>query len=379
MKFLFTQRVKAAMNISFVLDEIMDGDKGGVRPLDIPKFREMDQVQPLRIVTSAVRDGKMETVCFGSKENDFFENVKNNNDDDDDENNDHKEGMTTTIKADGKRKGLLACLETSMTVPGAAGPPIDVIRYQDAQTNTTSTCFDAYCYEPIPYRTAVHEGATHVLVLRSRPDGAAIGTKPGVYEKIVAPVYFESNGLPQLSSFFAEGGQQYLYVEDYLTLEEGRVVGSGEEGKAVKVPPQKLLYGVERDEEVMKQIQNRDNWKEANLLPVVVPEGNAELSTLSVDKDEVLVAVRQGFAAAFDLLSPFSTVKFDENLTGEKLAELLLPVTTTTSDYVSTSETSSLSDDEIIAELLYLENDLDGLLSNNEDEMEEIDENEIWG
>merc|ERR1712127_54229 len=121
----------------------------------------------------------------------------------------------------------------------------------------------------------------------------------------------------------------------------------------------------------------------AHLLPVAVPEGNAELSTLSVDKDEVLVAVRQGFAAAFDLLAPFSTVKFDENLTGEKLAELLLPVTTTTSDYVSTpSDTSSLSDDEIIAELLYLENDLDGLLSNNEDVMEDEekkDENEIWG
>merc|ERR1712127_123416 len=100
--------------------------------------------------------------------------------------------------------------------------------------------------------------------------------------------YFESNGLPQLSSFFAEGGQQYLYVEDYLTIEEGRVVGSGEEGKAVKVPPQKILYGVERDEEVVKHIQNRENWKEVHLLPVAVPEGNAELSTLSVDKDEVL-------------------------------------------------------------------------------------------
>jgi hypothetical protein len=31
--------------------------------------------------------------------------------------------------------------------------------------------FDAFCYEPIPYRSAVKDGATHVLALRSRPEG----------------------------------------------------------------------------------------------------------------------------------------------------------------------------------------------------------------
>ena len=36
---------------------------------------------------------------------------------------------------------------------------------------------DAMLFEPIPYRAALAEGATHVLVLRTRPDGVNLVRK----------------------------------------------------------------------------------------------------------------------------------------------------------------------------------------------------------
>jgi len=300
-----------AMNISYVLDGIMDGGKGGLRPLDMGCFEGNDAVQPLRIVASTVREGSMEVSCLGSKEMDFFSKAV-------DESGSKEQYHRATRNVDGKREGLFACLQTSMTVPAACGPPLHLIRNQDAEKNITSCCFDAFCFEPIPYRSAVEEGATHVLALRTRPHGVSIPTKPGFFEKTVAPNYFESHNMPKVSKFFEKGGQQYLYAEDYLTLHEG--LTAGKEGTLI--PPPKLLYGVEEDD-VSPADKDRSNWKRAHLLPVVVPEGNTEHPVLSVDRDEVLHAVRQGFATAFDLLAPAAGIELEEHLTGERVAELV--------------------------------------------------------
>eukprot|EP00554_Chaetoceros_debilis_P007673 CAMPEP_0194076308 /NCGR_PEP_ID=MMETSP0149-20130528/3126_1 /TAXON_ID=122233 /ORGANISM="Chaetoceros debilis, Strain MM31A-1" /LENGTH=725 /DNA_ID=CAMNT_0038757017 /DNA_START=109 /DNA_END=2286 /DNA_ORIENTATION=+ len=304
----FSRYISPAMNISFVLDSIMDPSQG-LRPLDIDTFRKNDEVQKLRVVTSTVRDGKMETHCLGSSNMDFFDEV--------DENGEVLEYATTNVG--NKRHGLFSCLETSMLVPAATGPPQPLLRHDDAHLNMTTTCFDAFCYEPIPYRSAVKEGASHVLVLKSRPTGSPIGSKPGSFEKLFAPMYFERNHMPQVSSYFQNGGQQYIYIEDYLTLEEGRKAGS----HGVLVPPQKILYGVDRDEEAEELVTNRDKWSRAHLFPLAVPEGQPELSVLSVDADEVVEAVRLGFAVAFDLLAPITGVGFNTHLDGERVADLL--------------------------------------------------------
>lgn len=296
---VFTKDTNPAMNISYVLDSIMDPESG-IRPLDIEHFRSNDKKQPLRIVASTVRDGLMEVSCLGSKEMDFF----------------HDDDVTRNV--DGAREGLFACLQTSMTVPAACGPPLDLLRNQDAKANITSCCFDAFCFEPIPYRSAVEEGATHVLALRTRPHGVPIQTKPGFFERIAAPNYFESHNMPKVSEFFKKGGQQYIYAEDYLTLDEG--LNAGKYGTLI--PPPKLLYGVEHKEEE-SHIKDRSNWKRAHLLPVVVPDGNTEHPVLSVDRDEVLHAVRQGFSVAFDMLAPISGIELEEHLTGERVSKLI--------------------------------------------------------
>ncbi|VEU33831.1 unnamed protein product [Pseudo-nitzschia multistriata] len=143
-------QTQPGMNISFVLDGIM-GDDHGLRPLDVQAFRENSEKQKLRVVSSCVdpATGKLLSKCFGSKE--FF--CKD-------------ESLTSP---DRKRQGLFACLQASMTVPGATGPPINLVRKNEASEDPLP-CFDAFCFEPIPYRSAVEEGATHVLVLTTRPE-----------------------------------------------------------------------------------------------------------------------------------------------------------------------------------------------------------------
>lgn len=308
-------KLKPAMNTSFVIDNVLCPEYG-LRPLDLPVFKENDKLQPLIIVSSAVREGKMETISFSSKEKDFFDEI------------DEKNGMITdyaTTSIDGKRHGIFACLDASMTVPAAAGPPLKLIRNKDCEAGTTSTCFDAFCFEPIPYRSAVQDGATHVLVLKSRPDGSPIGTKPKAYEKTIAPLYFNSNNLTESSDFFKVGGQQYMYVEDYLTLDEGKNNDARNHRDGVPVPPTKILYGGQEDEDTDSLLKNRANWNKAHLLPLSCPKGTRELSNLSLDKDEVLEAVRGGFSAAFDLLAPSAGVKLDCQMNSTRVAELIFP------------------------------------------------------
>jgi hypothetical protein len=299
------------MNISFVLDGIMDHDHG-LRPLDLESFRVNDKVQPLRIATSSVKDGKLSIKCLGTR--DFFPHVDGNT---------NQTVVPATVRQDGLREGLYACLEAGMTVPGATGPPVMLVD----GNNTTEKCFDAFCFEPLPYRSAVEDGATHVLVLRSRPECFQAKTKPGVYELGVAPLYFRSHGEEQVARFFENGGQQYIYLEDLLTLEEGRQAGikNNHEDGRIHVPPTTILYGVEQDEHVQQLATNRDEWKKAHILPIIVPKGTPELSTLEQGQDAVLEAVRGGFAVAFDMLAPAAGVNLDKGMTGERVAQLVFP------------------------------------------------------
>ena len=237
-----------------------------------------------------------------------------------------------TASLDSGKKGFFACLESSMLVPGAAGKPVKLLRSkhraevaESGLETMTSHCFDAFCYEPIPFRSAVENGATHVLALRSRPDGCFLETKPYTYEKLVAPVYFRLNGLPRVGEFFEKSGSQYRYVEDVLTLDEGLAFGVSNASLPVKVPPTEILFGTHYDEDI---IVDPNAWKSAHLLPIICKANTPELPSLTQEKEEVVQAVREGFVAAFDMLSPMSPgLKFDpKSVDSRKIAELVFPV-----------------------------------------------------
>ena len=181
-------------------------------------------------------------------------------------------------------------------------------------------CFDAFCFEPIPYRSAVEEGATHVLVLASRPEDYIPKTKQGIYETGIAPLYFNSHGLRKVSEFFEQGGQQYLYAEDLMLLQEAK---HEQHKDGSPVPPPEILYGVEQTKEITECIRDREQgWNRAHLFPLRVPKGYKELETLEQNKDSVLEAVRDGFMTAFDALSDIVGL---EGYSGKKVAELIFP------------------------------------------------------
>ena len=135
---------------------------------------------------------------------DFFDSVH-------DETGQVLDQATTMLNSD--KKGLFACLHTSMLVPAATGPPLALLQNKDANLNITTTCFDTFCYEPIPYRSAVEEGASHVLALKTRPDGVPIPTKPALFEKAFGPMHFDKHKLPEVSKYLQVGGQQYIYIQ----------------------------------------------------------------------------------------------------------------------------------------------------------------------
>jgi len=317
------------LNISFVLDSIMCPDSG-LRPLDMETFAHNDAVQPLRIVSSAVEmeSGKLKSVCFGSKEGNFRDSFANTAVDQStlgpptDKDNLYPE-LESSAQADenGYRRGMWACLGASMTVPGAAGSPfqMNLPSSSDMKETIPHLCFDAFCYEPVPFRMAVHEGATHVLALRSRPAGYEPKTKPTLYERAVAPLYFRSHGVNTVAEFFEKGGQQYLYAEDVLICDHG--LNSTE---PIPIPPAKVLYGTV--EERSAEEKDRKNWAHAHLLPITVPADIPELAVLSQDRDDILTGIRSGFAAAYDALAPVVGLEAGpDSLGGMRVAELVFP------------------------------------------------------
>lgn len=305
------------LNISFVLDAIMCPDSG-LRPLDLDAFAHNDAVQPLRIVSSAVdlKTGELKSVCFGSKEGHFRDDFSNNAAAEavtEDPLNLYPQVASAQADKNGYRRGFWACLGASMTVPGAAGPPFRM----DLSSEEKLLCFDAFCYEPVPFRSAVAEGATHVVALRSRPAAYEPKTKPSLYERAVAPFYFRSNGVNTVAEFFEKGGQQYLYAEDVLTCDDG--LSSTE---AIPIPPAKVLYAAPEVNKVSSDDKKRENWRRAHLLPITVPADVPELSTLSQDRDDIVSGIRSGFAAAYNALSPVVGLKPGS---GMKVAELVFP------------------------------------------------------
>lgn len=290
---LFSKRGEPGMNISFVLDGIMHAESG-LRPLDLDAFLDNDKDQPLRIASSYAENGRLVPHCFGSE--DYL-----------------------SARGPTNRYGIYACLQASMTVPGAAGPPV---RITDRHNHTRSF-FDAFCCEPLPYRSAVAEGATHCLVLCSRPDGFQPKTQPSLYESLVAPMYFHAHGEHELARFFERGGQQYLYAEDLLTLAEGWE--DRNDGQGVCVPPASILYAVDRDKTSDHLASHRDSWPKAHLLPIKVPIETDELPTLEQGREPVIEAVRSGFAVIYDTFAPTLDLEIEAALTGKDVAKIVFP------------------------------------------------------
>jgi predicted patatin/cPLA2 family phospholipase len=58
---------------------------------------------------------------------------------------------------------------------------------------------DALVFEPIPYRSALKENCSHVVVLRTRSDNLRTTSKVGIIEKIMTKRFFgKKQNLPNM-------------------------------------------------------------------------------------------------------------------------------------------------------------------------------------
>ena len=86
-------------------------------------------------------------------------------------------------------------------------------------------------FEPIPYRLAVREGATHVLVLRTRPDGVNVVRRQSIFERLIAWRFFERKmRMPHMYKHMRNQQHRQRYAEDILLLNEAAKQSQADSG-----------------------------------------------------------------------------------------------------------------------------------------------------
>ncbi len=104
---------------------------------------------------------------------------------------------------------LANCMRASMLIPGMTGDIARLRGNQSEGSNLLRTWWreyssrkqsqmvygseplgDALIFEPVPYRSAIKENCTHILVLRTRADGVSVTAKMNMFEKMIASRFF---------------------------------------------------------------------------------------------------------------------------------------------------------------------------------------------
>jgi hypothetical protein len=113
--------------------------------------------------------------------------------------------------------------------------------------NISAILCDAFFCEPIPYRSAVRSGATHCIVLRTRPDPCMVlGTGPGPYEQIIARRFFGRYNASQAISWLTSMQHHRIYAEDVLLMNDaalGPVGGVNFGNRSVHLLPIAVVRG----------------------------------------------------------------------------------------------------------------------------------------
>lgn len=197
---------------------------------------------------------------------------------------------------------LAECLRASMLLPGVAGP---VVRLATPGTNVRQLLgpvfhhqsmprfqrpdyavrgepmADAVIYEPVPYRSAVREGCSHVLVLRTRPDGVRVPRVAGIdgmLENFLNRRFLKlKNNLNGVYNHMKNKNHRKIYMEDMLILNEATNTA-----RPLKNGAQEPSY----------------------CYAVAPPPGMVEITRTCNDRKEIYEGIRVGFTQAFEFLLP---------------------------------------------------------------------------
>ncbi|CAM9200175.1 unnamed protein product [Chrysoparadoxa australica] len=216
------------LKLDYLLKDVVEK----IRPLDWSRFWATQTHQPLHVIASGVQSGK--SVALSAKGGHFS-----------------------------SLEELTACMRASMLLPGITGPLVNL-------ANVPEPLVDSQLYEPIPFYTAVADGCTHILVLRSRPDGANVVGKPKLAEIALWRRFFKRKSRhPEAYKYMKAGGHKKHYAEAVLTLNAAAAQEASDDGPY--------------------------------LMAVSLKDGE-EIGRLEQRREAILDGVRKGYEAGYDLL-----------------------------------------------------------------------------
>ncbi|CAM9223266.1 unnamed protein product [Discosporangium mesarthrocarpum] len=240
------------LKLDYLLYDVVENQ----RPLDWDRFWSMQEKQPLHVIASAVKSGK--SISMSSRRGHF-----------------------STLRE------LTNCMRASMLLPGITGPMVNL-------PGVDEPLVDSQLYEPIPFRTALKDGCTHVVVLRSRPDGANLVGKPKLAEKMIMRRFFKrKNKMADPYYYMKHGGHKNLYAKAVLTLNKGARATAEDEGPY--------------------------------LLPLSLSEMEGEVPRLERGRAEILTGVRKGYQHAHDVLKRTTPEDPTSSIDGWQAAMMMFP------------------------------------------------------
>ena len=266
---------KPIIDLEYLLVETLQKRK----PLDWSTFveRQEQNIQPLRVVASGM-DSEQPIVM------------------------NYKDGHFRSLEE------LAKCMHGSCLLPGIAGPVVNILKNKDINSDKPKFVFrnnlqdddyeplaDALIYAPIPYDIANKEGATHMIVLRSKPDGGdVIGKGGGIGEKLIWSRFFlRKNKLSKVYRRLRKQLHKRLYAKNILELNEA-AARSWSVSSSSSLPP---------------------------TLTVAIPPGVDEIGRLEDDREAIFEGVRNGFARAYDALVEDP----NERGKGHEIAKMVYP------------------------------------------------------
>eukprot|EP00536_Pseudo-nitzschia_multiseries_P009320 jgi/Psemu1/200400/e_gw1.257.23.1 len=248
---------KPMMNLHYMFENIMQNQK----PIDYKTFIERQKIQPLKVVATGLVSEKPVVLS-------------------------HEEGHFDTLE------DLCHSLHASCLLPGIAGPVMNVLKNQNesvdkpkfflrnmqktskSSNNDYEPLADAMLSAPIPYDIAHEDGATHVLVIRSSPDGTNLLQIPSIVawmgSRIYKRFFLRKNHLPGMyKRSQIEQRHQRIYANAILELNERT---------------------------------NNPRHDQDQTMTIALGPGSDEVSHLETTREGIFRGVRLGFARAYDAL-----------------------------------------------------------------------------
>jgi predicted acylesterase/phospholipase RssA len=242
---------KPVLNLDFLLKDTLQEAKR----LDWKTFQERQEsgTLPLKIMASALKSEKPIVM-------------------------DYEHGHFSSLEE------MAQCMHASCLLPGITGPVVN-LRTNDKATHKPKFVLrnnlndddyeplaDSMIYAPIAYDVARQDGATHMLVLRSKPDGGdVIGKGGSIGELLTFSRFFKrKNKLPNMFRHMRQQRHKRWYAHSVLELNE-----AAQPDNSSSLPP---------------------------TLTVALSPEYTEIARLESRREAIFEGVRSGFARAFDAL-----------------------------------------------------------------------------